>query len=89
MLLQVSDQGGGIPAEYIPHVFSRAVYAEGGTLQGVGEQHAGLSIVKMLVENLGGRIWVDSDPGIGATYSILLPLTAKNSSGNGAGARLE
>ncbi len=90
MLLQVSDQGGGIPPEYISSVFSRAVYTDGTpSLQGVGEKHAGLSIVRMLVENLGGRIWVDSEPGIGATYSILLPVRQHDSSGNGAGARLE
>jgi signal transduction histidine kinase len=89
MLLQISDQGGGIPPEFLPHVFSRVVYAEGSPVQGVGEKHAGLSIVKMLVENLGGRIWVDSEPGVGATYSILLPITLPASSGNGAGVRLE
>ncbi len=89
MLVQISDQGGGIPSEYIPHVFSRAMYAEGGTIQGVGEKHAGLSIVKMLVENLGGRIWVDSEPGVGATYSILLPVRPAINSGNGAGAEQE
>ena len=88
MLLQISDQGGGIPPENMPYVFSRVVHAEGSPVQGVGDKHAGLSIVRMLVENLGGRIWVDSEPGVGATYSILLPLTPKGSSGNGSGVGL-
>jgi signal transduction histidine kinase len=77
ILIQVSDQGGGIPAEYLPHVFSRFGQADGKPIPGTGSKSSHLSIVKMLVENSGGRIWVDSQPDAGATYSILLPVTSE------------
>ncbi len=73
-LLQVADSGVGIPAEDLPRVFSRLYRSENPGIQGVGDNGVGLTIVKTLVEAHGGRIWVDSDPGHGATYSVLLPL---------------
>jgi signal transduction histidine kinase len=81
MLLQVSDTGVGISPEDLPRVFSRLYRADNPLIKGVGDTGVGLSIVKTLVEALGGRIWVDSEPEQGATYSVLLPL---NPYGNGA-----
>jgi len=74
ILVQVTDQGGGIPGEFIPRVFSRFGYADGKPIPGTGGKSSHLSIVKMLVENSGGRIWVDSQPDEGATFSVLLPV---------------
>jgi signal transduction histidine kinase len=73
-LLQIADSGAGIPLQDLPRVFSRLYRSDNANIQGVGENGVGLSIVKTLVEAHGGRIWVDSDPGHGATYSVLLPL---------------
>jgi len=73
LLIQVSDQGGGIPAEHIPHIFSQLANIDGETIPGTSPHNFELPIVKVLVENLGGRIWVDSTPDVGATFSILLP----------------
>jgi signal transduction histidine kinase len=73
-LLQIADSGDGIPLEDLPRVFSRLYRSDNPNIQGVGDNGVGLSIVKTLVEAHGGRIWVDSDPGHGATYSVLLPL---------------
>jgi signal transduction histidine kinase len=73
-LLQIADSGDGIPLEDLPRVFSRLYRSENPNIKGVGDNGIGLSIVKTLVEAHGGRIWVDSDPGHGATYSVLLPL---------------
>jgi signal transduction histidine kinase len=75
ILIQVVDQGGGIPADYIPRVFSRFGYANGKPIPGTGGKSSHLSVVKMLVENSGGRIWVDSQADVGATFSILLPVS--------------
>ncbi len=89
VLLQVSDTGGGIPADDLPRVFSRLYRADNPLIQGVGDTGVGLSIVKKLVEAHGGRIWVDSQIGQGSTFSVLLPLTASapvnNNRGGNAG----
>jgi len=73
-LVQVADQGGGIPSEYIPRLFSRYTGIDGKPIPGVAGQGALLSVTKALVDNLGGRIWVDSEPSVGSTYSLLLPV---------------
>lgn len=73
-LLQISDSGVGIPSEDLPRVFSRLYRSDNPGIQGIGDNGVGLTIVKTLVEAHGGRIWVDSDPGHGATYSVLMPL---------------
>ncbi|HSL46269.1 MAG TPA: ATP-binding protein [Anaerolineales bacterium] len=80
VLIQVTDTGGGIPAEDLGRVFTRLYRADNVLIQGVGDTGVGLSIAKTLTEAQKGRIWVDSEPGNGSTFSVLLPI-AKNSSG--------
>jgi signal transduction histidine kinase len=77
VLIQVTDTGGGIPAEDLGRVFTRLYRADNVLIQGVGDTGVGLSIAKTLTEAQKGRIWVDSKPGIGSTFSVLLPI-AKN-----------
>lgn len=77
VLIQVKDSGGGIPAEDLPRVFTRLYRADNILIQGVGDTGVGLSIAKTLTEAQKGRIWVDTEPGTGATFSVLLPI-AKN-----------
>jgi signal transduction histidine kinase len=74
ILLQVSDTGGGIPPEDLPRVFSRLYRADNVLIQGVGDTGVGLSIAKTLTEAQNGRIWVDTQPGVGSTFSVLLPV---------------
>jgi len=74
ILVQVSDTGGGIPPEEIQRVFTRLYRADNVLIQGVGDTGVGLSIAKALTEAQGGRIWVESEPGVGATFSVLLPI---------------
>jgi signal transduction histidine kinase len=78
VLIQVKDTGGGIPPEDIGRVFTRLYRADNVLIQGVGDTGVGLSIAKTLTEAQKGRIWVDSEPGVGSTFSVLLPI-AKNS----------
>lgn len=73
--VQVSDTGGGIASEDIPRVFSRRYRAEHSLIQGLGDTGVGLSIAKALVEAQNGRIWVETQPGIGSTFSALIPVT--------------
>jgi signal transduction histidine kinase len=75
VLLQVTDTGGGIPSEDIPRVFTRLYRADNVLIQGVGDTGVGLSIAKTLTEAQNGRIWVESENGIGSTFSVLLPMT--------------
>mgnify|MGYP001027009671 FL=1 len=84
LLLQVTDQGGGIPPQDLPRVFSRLYRADNVLIQGIGETGVGLSIVKALVEAHSGRIWVDTEPGQGSAFSILLPLNPDQAAVPGA-----
>ena len=72
-LIQIADKGGGIAIADMPRVFSRMPHGDGSPIPGLGCDSQHLSIVKRLVETLEGRIWVDSEPEVGATFSILLP----------------
>jgi signal transduction histidine kinase len=77
VLIQVSDTGGGIPAEDINRVFTRLYRADNVLIQGVGDTGVGLSIAKTLTEAQKGRIWVESKMGVGSTFSVLLPIARK------------
>ena len=71
IVFKVSDQGRGIPAEVIAHVFDRFhSNTIGSRHRGVG---LGLSIVKSFVELHGGRVLIDSAPGEGTTVTCIFP----------------
>lgn len=74
ILIQVTDSGGGISPEDLPRVFTRMYRADNVLIQGVGDTGVGLSIAKSLTEAQHGRIWVESEHGVGATFSVLLPI---------------
>jgi len=74
VLIQFADQGGGIPVQDLPRVFSRSYRADNPLIEGVGDNGVGLSIAKTLVEAHNGRIWVDTESGKGSTFSVLIPL---------------
>jgi signal transduction histidine kinase len=78
VLIQVADQGPGIPSEDLPRVFSRSYHTDKPMIEGVGDSGLGLSIAKTLVEAHNGRIWVDSETGQGSTFSVLIPLLNGN-----------
>ena len=71
VLIQISDKGPGIPLEDLPLVFNPRPGAS--QLRGLGSSEIDFVRIKTLVEVLGGRTWVDSDPGQGSVFSILLP----------------
>jgi len=74
VLVQVSDTGGGISADDLPRVFTRLYRADNVLIQGVGDTGVGLSIARTLTEAQHGRIWVESEAGVGSTFSVLLPI---------------
>lgn len=70
----IRDTGTGIPAEKLDTIFERFVQADqtnSRTHEGSG---LGLSIVRAYVEMLNGRIWVESEPGKGSTFTFTVPL---------------
>jgi signal transduction histidine kinase/HAMP domain-containing protein len=69
----VSDDGPGIPAEQLDHVFDRFTRGEVGLTQRVGGTGLGLAIAKSLIELHGGAIGVTSKEGKGTTFRIVLP----------------
>jgi signal transduction histidine kinase len=75
IMVQVTDSGGGIPVEDLGRVFTRLYRADNVLIEGIGDTGVGLSIAKTLTEAQHGRIWVESEPGKGATFSVLLPIT--------------
>jgi PAS domain S-box-containing protein len=73
----VSDNGQGISADFLPHMFERFRQADGTITRSQGGLGIGLSIVRHLVELHGGSIRAES-PGVGqgATFIVTLPLRA-------------
>jgi len=61
----------------LPRVFSRLYRSENTPIPGLGDNSTGLAIAKTLIESQGGRVWVDTQEGIGATFSVLLPLAGE------------
>ncbi|MFA4836114.1 MAG: PAS domain S-box protein [Dehalococcoidia bacterium] len=74
LLISVSDQGLGIPAEHLDKVFERMHRVEQGRGQFIPGMGLGLSIAKRLAEVHGGKIWVESEVGKGSTFFFTLPL---------------
>jgi signal transduction histidine kinase len=70
IVFRVADNGPGIPAEGLAHLFDRFWQANHGDRRGAG---LGLPIVKGIVEAHGGRIWVESAPGRGSTFFFTIP----------------
>jgi signal transduction histidine kinase len=75
--VEVADNGPGVPADVAERIFERLWQVEddaGPSRKGLG---LGLHICRELVARQGGRIWVDSRPGEGATFAFTLPLDQK------------
>ena len=72
LILEVSDNGPGIPLEDQPHIFEK-FYRGSNLSQVTSGTGLGLSIVKSIVDKHHGRIWVDSSPGE-TTFTVILPL---------------
>lgn len=68
--IEITDNGIGIPAEQHERVFGMFKRLHGVHVPGTG---IGLALCRRVIENHGGRIWVDSTPGNGSTFRFALP----------------
>ena len=72
VIVSIRDSGGGLSDDALNRVFDRR--RPSGTPRGLGESGAGLALVKTLVEAHGGRLWIESEAGVGTTFSFVLPV---------------
>jgi signal transduction histidine kinase len=78
--ISVSDQGIGIEAHQLPHIFDRFYQVDSASTRKVGGSGLGLSICRAIVEAHHGSLWVESQPGAGSTFTFTLPLARSETS---------
>ncbi|MGC9941738.1 MAG: ATP-binding protein [Verrucomicrobiota bacterium] len=76
--IYVRDDGPGIPQESLDRVFERFYRVDKARSRDQGGTGLGLSIVKHIVQAHGGKVWVESELGKGATFYFTLPTGASN-----------
>jgi PAS domain S-box-containing protein len=79
--VDVRDSGIGIAPEDMGHIFERFYRADHPLVQETRGTGLGLSIVKMFIEMHGGRIWVESEPNRGSTFTFILPIPVPEEEG--------
>ena len=79
VVIEVQDDGPGIPAAHLPRIFEPFFTTRGGT-HGIG---LGLTLVWSIVQRTGGTLEVTSEPGLGSTFRIRLPATGVPASAPG------
>jgi CheY-like chemotaxis protein len=80
LVFYVTDTGDGIPADKQEVVFNRFVRLQNARASNIGGTGLGLSITKGLVTLLGGKIWVESEPGKGSKFSFTVAYTSSDAS---------
>ncbi|KQT92197.1 hypothetical protein ASG49_09620 [Marmoricola sp. Leaf446] len=74
VLVTVRDHGPGLPEDQLEHVFERFHQVTSGAATDRGGTGLGLTITRSIVQQHGGRIWVESTLGEGALFSFTLPV---------------
>jgi signal transduction histidine kinase/CHASE2 domain-containing sensor protein len=72
--LAVVDNGYGIPEAAQPNIFREFYRVKSGAVAGIPGTGLGLSLVKVVTENHHGRVWFESEEGIGSTFYVELPI---------------
>ena len=71
--LRVEDNGVGIQEEHLQNIFDRFYRVDEARSRADGGVGLGLAISRWIVDAHDGRIWVDSTPGEGSTFTVVLP----------------
>jgi signal transduction histidine kinase len=77
IVVEVVDHGLGIPADQVGRLFQKFERVRSEEHMRVSGTGLGLYICRLIVEGHGGQIWVESEPGKGSTFGIVLPLDAR------------
>jgi signal transduction histidine kinase len=78
VFISVSDSGLGIPAEKIPFIFDGFYQVDHSLNRSHGGTGLGLTISKEFVESHGGKIWVESEVGVGSTFTFTIPIVEED-----------
>ena len=73
-VIEVADTGVGIPPEHLPRIFDRMYRVDSARDRASGGTGLGLAIVKGLTDALGARVEVQSTPGEGSTFRVVIPV---------------
>ncbi len=82
--IEIEDHGQGISKEDIPYIFDRFFRTDESRSTSTGGSGIGLSIVKKIIEDMGGRVWATSELGRGTTMFIMLKKPEYEDAGNAA-----
>jgi signal transduction histidine kinase len=74
VLIEVEDQGPGIPREDLPHIFDRFYRGDPSRARATGNSGLGLAIAQAIVQAHGGTLSAVSSPGNGAHFTVALPV---------------
>jgi PAS domain S-box-containing protein len=77
-LIEVRDQGRGIPADKLEHIFDRFQQGDASDSRAMGGTGLGLAICRSIINQHGGRIWATSVEGQGTTFHFTLPIKPAN-----------
>ena len=85
--ISVSDEGRGVSAEGLPHLFRKFSRIDSDDLdRHIGGEGLGLAISKGIVEAHGGRIWAESEgPGLGTRFTFTIPVAYEAANGSAPG----
>jgi signal transduction histidine kinase len=72
--VEVVDQGIGIPPEALPQLFSRFYRAANAEAQHISGLGVGLYVVQEIVRLHEGQVMVESQEGVGSTFTVVIPL---------------
>lgn len=76
--IQIEDEGPGIPAQDLPHIFDRFYRADASRNSTTGGSGLGLSIVQKIIADHGGSVWAESIEGVGTSINFLLKKVTKD-----------